>query len=338
MSGAALGRCTLTTTRVAALERRPVHLADRAGRQRRRARSTRRRPPRARRAPRSIDRDDLGLGERRHAVLERRELLDELRRQQVGPRREDLAELGERRPELLERLAQARRACARRTRRRRRRRAELAEPVLASTRPICAARPRSWPSTSAGSARSPLAHVPPEEPAEPAARPPSRLAGRVHDDDRAAGVVRDAVGHVAEQELLAAAHADVADDDHVGALLLGGLDDRGRGVVVDDHPRLPSLARKLCAYISRSLAAYETCVASAAGPLAWLGHDHLEDEQLGLVASGHVGRPSARRARRSPSGRWRRGLAKGLVRLHRSWRDSARERAEVEGGSVHLRA
>ena len=45
---------------------------------------------------------DLLLGERRHVVLQRRELLDVLGRQQVGPRGQDLAELRERRAELLE--------------------------------------------------------------------------------------------------------------------------------------------------------------------------------------------------------------------------------------------
>jgi hypothetical protein len=51
-------------------------------------------------------RDDLRLRQRRDVVLEVRELVDELRRQQVGPRREDLAELGEGRSELLEREAE----------------------------------------------------------------------------------------------------------------------------------------------------------------------------------------------------------------------------------------
>ena len=54
-----------------------------------------------------------------------------------------------------------------------------------------------------------------EEPA--AAARLRRCLGAVDDDDRAARIVRDAVRHVPEQELLAAAHADVADDEHVGA-------------------------------------------------------------------------------------------------------------------------
>ncbi len=59
---------------------------------------------------------DLGLGERRHLVLEVGELLDELVRKETGTRGEDLPELGEGRPELLERLAQALRPFRRRER------------------------------------------------------------------------------------------------------------------------------------------------------------------------------------------------------------------------------
>ena len=56
---------------------------------------------------------------------------------------------------------------------------------------------------------------------------------RVHDDHRAASVVADPVRDVAEQELLAARHPGVADDEHVDRLVLGGAHDRHRGVVVD---------------------------------------------------------------------------------------------------------
>src|SRR5439155_3910614 len=49
--------------------------------------------------------DDLLLAERWDVVLELRELVDELRRDQVGTGRKDLSQLAERRPELLERLA-----------------------------------------------------------------------------------------------------------------------------------------------------------------------------------------------------------------------------------------
>src|SRR5438034_8613648 len=51
--------------------------------------------------------NDLLLGEWRNVVLEGRELLDELLGEQVGTGRKDLAELRERRPQLLERLPEA---------------------------------------------------------------------------------------------------------------------------------------------------------------------------------------------------------------------------------------
>jgi hypothetical protein len=51
------------------------------------------------------DPNDLCLGERRNVVLQRRQLFDELRRQQVWSRRQDLPELGERRTELFHRRA-----------------------------------------------------------------------------------------------------------------------------------------------------------------------------------------------------------------------------------------
>ena len=53
------------------------------------------------------------IGERRHAVLQLRELVRDVGRQQVAPRRQHLAELDEDRAEALERQAQAHRARAR---------------------------------------------------------------------------------------------------------------------------------------------------------------------------------------------------------------------------------
>ena len=50
---------------------------------------------------------DVRDGDRRHVVLELLQLADELGRQQIGPRRGDLTELDERRPELLEHEADA---------------------------------------------------------------------------------------------------------------------------------------------------------------------------------------------------------------------------------------
>ena len=94
---------------VAALERRRMHLADRPGGERLGV------DAREHVLPRHAelllhDGDDLFLRHRRHVVLELRELGDELGRQQVRPRGEDLAELRERRPQLLECCAEALRA------------------------------------------------------------------------------------------------------------------------------------------------------------------------------------------------------------------------------------
>jgi hypothetical protein len=52
--------------------------------------------------------------------------------------------------------------------------------------------------------------------------------------------VRDAVGNVAEQKLLAAAHAYVADHDHIYPFFLNGVENRLRRVDTDDHPRPPA--------------------------------------------------------------------------------------------------
>ena len=57
---------------------------------------------------------DLRERERPHVVLEAAQLGDDVRRDDVGARREQLAELDERRPELVEHLAQV--AAARRRR------------------------------------------------------------------------------------------------------------------------------------------------------------------------------------------------------------------------------
>ena len=102
----ASGRCTLTTAFVSVGEGRAVHLRDRAGRQRQRIDRLEHVLPRD--AELLLHHaDDLLLGQRGHVVLQGRELLDELGRHQVRSRRQDLAELGERRAELLERSSAA---------------------------------------------------------------------------------------------------------------------------------------------------------------------------------------------------------------------------------------
>ena len=62
-----------------------------------------------------------------------------------------------------------------------------------------------------------------------ARRAPTQL-GRPDYQHRAGRVVRDLVRHAAKQEAAAAVHPLVADDDHVGALLVGDGEERFRGV------------------------------------------------------------------------------------------------------------
>ena len=100
------GRSTLTATSRPSCSVAACTCAIEARGQRRPRRSSRtpRRP--AGRSARSTIAARLGAGERRHAVLQLRELVGDVGRQQVAPRREHLAELDEDRAELLERQAQ----------------------------------------------------------------------------------------------------------------------------------------------------------------------------------------------------------------------------------------
>jgi hypothetical protein len=87
---------------LARLEARRVHLRDRPGRERLRVDLGEDVLPRD--AELLLHHGhDLGLRERRDAILERRQLVHDLLREEVGARREDLAELREGRPELLQR-------------------------------------------------------------------------------------------------------------------------------------------------------------------------------------------------------------------------------------------
>ena len=88
------------------LQRRGVHLRDRPGRQG--LWIDAREDVFPRHAQLLLhDLDDAALRKRRHVVLQRRQLFDERRREQIGPRRQDLTELAERRTELLERAPEA---------------------------------------------------------------------------------------------------------------------------------------------------------------------------------------------------------------------------------------
>ena len=94
---------------LAVFERRAVHLPDRPGRERRRLDRL------EDVLPRHLQLlfhhvDDLGLGERRDVVLQLGQLVDDVRRDEVRTRREDLTELREGRAELFERGAKPPRA------------------------------------------------------------------------------------------------------------------------------------------------------------------------------------------------------------------------------------
>ena len=86
-------------------ERRPVHLADRRSRDRHRLELD---EQPLERVPQLLADDPLDVLERKrpHVVLQRAQLDDDVGRHDVGPRREELPELHERRPELVEDLAQ----------------------------------------------------------------------------------------------------------------------------------------------------------------------------------------------------------------------------------------
>ena len=160
-------------------------------------------------------RHDLGLRHLRHVGLQRGELGDVLRGHQVRPRGEDLAELAEGRPELLERLAQPPRALR------------------------VTVEPQQPPGELAGSDRpqrlGDLAG-PRAQRAGVGLGVGHRLAGgRVDDHHRAVGEVRDAVGDVAEQELLAPAHPGAAHDDDVGVGPFGGREDLRGDVLAGLH-------------------------------------------------------------------------------------------------------
>jgi hypothetical protein len=156
-----------------------VHLRDRAGRERIGVDVRERVLPRH--AQLGLEHcHDLGLRERRHVVLQPGELGDVLGREQIGARREHLAELREGRAELLERLAQAAGTVGRRP--------VLAQPVAGE-----------HAADLGCAAEQPLARL------LRVGRP--RPVG--DEDDAAASRVGDAVGDVGEQELGAIAHPRV---------------------------------------------------------------------------------------------------------------------------------
>ena len=236
--------------------------------------------------------DDLLLGERRHVVLQRRELLDVLGRQQVGTRRQDLPELRERRTQLLQRGAQALALTLAADGALLVRPAEqLLQPVLREDGgDLRAARDQVGLGLDVGGgARAERRRLP-----AGAGGRGGLPVRRVHDDHRAARVVADPVRHVAQQELLAPGHPRVADHQHVDLVLLGRLDDRHRRVVVDHDVRPAPFAGDLGrvrlqlvggAARPRGLGGAELRVGGVAG------QDHLDDVEVRLVAVRERRRP-----------------------------------------------
>ena len=232
--------------------------------------------------------DHLGLGEGRHLVAQRGELLDVRRGHEVGTRREHLPELAERRAELLERLAQPLRALA-----------VGVGPGLA-----LAAR-EQLADAVLGDDAGDLRRTPGEQEVflldglgdldELCVLAVERR--RVDGDDGAVRDVGDAVRDVAEQELLVAGHPRVADDDDVGVLLGGDPHDRIGRLVVDDEPCPTARPGDLVGEV-RQLGAgrVEDVVVDAVlvvVPHLTVGvrQDDLDQEELGREAARQVGRP-----------------------------------------------
>jgi hypothetical protein len=107
--------------------------------------------------------------------------------------------------------------------------------------------------------------------------------------------VTDAVRHVAEQELLASAHAGVADDQCVDAVLFRDAEDRACGIVVRDDARSPpgagDLGRELLQRLGGERRSGRLGLTALGRPRV-RREDHLEEEEFGVVAIRERGRPS----------------------------------------------
>ena len=104
----------------------------------------------------------------------------------------------------------------------------------------------------------------------------------------------DPVRHVAEEELLAARHPGVPDDEHVDRLVLGRTHDRHRGVVVDHDVGEPARSREL-RRVHLQLVGRAVCPGRLGGPVLGVGgvlrDDHLHDVELRTEPLGERGRP-----------------------------------------------
>jgi hypothetical protein len=106
--------------------------------------------------------------------------------------------------------------------------------------------------------------------------------------------VRDLVGDVAQQELLAAGHPDVPHDQHVDRFLLGRADDGHRRIGVDDHPGPAASAGHLIGQLRQLLLGFLRQRRLGVGGIRTLlgvrDHD-LQQHELGAEPVGHLGRP-----------------------------------------------
>ena len=203
-------------------------------------------------------------------ILEVSELRDDRRRQQVRTGRQDLAELGEGRPEFLQRAAEPP--------------GPFGLIVLAPGHDV----PQPVPGEDPGHVRRAAEELALRWLGGGPGGLPRRGAGAVQrgidDHDRAPGVVRNLVGNAAEQELGAVPHADVADHDQVDPLLLADPHDGLRRVGVVDEQRPAALAADLpgeCGQVVRGTFPGRQV----------LGGNHLQHEQFGSVFTGQLRGP-----------------------------------------------
>jgi hypothetical protein len=186
------------------------------------------------------DAHDLLARQRRNIVLQRREFLDELRRQQVGSGGEHLPQLLEGRTEFFEWFAQE---------------AGLVLDVAAPFGDECFADAERG--DDAADLSGATKHLPFEHRGiggddrwltvmmKVRRVPISAVMQGVDQDDAAAGHVRNTIGHVLEQELLAIAHTGVAAHDEVDVFGFRDMDDCVSGVGWLDHQAAAALAGKL---------------------------------------------------------------------------------------------
>ena len=104
--------------------------------------------------------------------------------------------------------------------------------------------------------------------------------------------MRDAVGDIGEEELLATAHARVPDDDDVGVFVDCNPHDGSRRVLVDHDPR----TRLRPGHLDRGTGQFGFGVFQSLAELAPI-RDDLDEHELRVVAVGERGRPIHRAIR-----------------------------------------